>query len=191
MTKRWFTMLILIGIAGGVGYLILSRSYPVVLVNGQTISAGDFRQYYSGAYKYYQNMLELYTKDTAVLNAEETKKEIERAILGRLIEDKLIDEELNKIMSAADLDRIVEEKISKIDINNEKLNKGVGILYGFSVDEFKKRVLVPQAKGDILKDRIFLENGNFDEKLKELKRNAKVTILIPGFSWTGEDIAVK
>jgi hypothetical protein len=162
----------------------------VVLVGAKTISAGELTDYYNGAYKYYQNMLELYTKDTAVLSAAETKKEIERAVLNTLIEDILIDEELNKIMNDVDLDRVVKEKISKTgDIG--KIEKGAAVLYGFSVRDFRQKVLIPQAKSDILRDRIFLEAGNFEEKLKELKRSAKVAILISGFSWNGESVVIK
>jgi hypothetical protein len=135
-------------------------------------------------------MLELYAEDAAILNADETKKEIERAVLQGLIEDALVDEELKKTMSATDLDKIVEEKISRIG-DSEKLGKSASVLYGFSADDFKKKVLIPQAKSDILRDRIFLENGDFEEKLKELKRNAKVTILITGFSWASEGVILR
>lgn len=190
MNKKTIIIISLI-LAVSVGaYIIISRSYPVVLVGNRTISAGDFRDYYNGAYKYYQNALELYAKDTAVLNAEETKKEIERAVLDGLIEDVLIDGELRRMMSKDEINRIVEEKISKIG-DSEKISRDASVLYGFSAADFKKKVLIPQAKSDILRDRIFLENGNFEEKLKELKRNAKVTILISGFSWTGEGVALK
>ena len=191
MKNKKTTIIIALILTIGIGaYIIISHSYPVVLVGSQLISAGDFREHYSGAYKYYRNILELYAKDAAVLNADETKKEIERAVLDGLIEDVLIDEELRKTMSAADLNRIVEERISKIE-NGEKISKEASVLYGFSADDFKKRVVIPQAKSDILGNRIFLENGNFEEKLKELKRNAKVVILIPGFSWIGEGVAIK
>ena len=192
MKNKKTTIIIALILTIGIGaYIIISHSYPVVLVGSQLISAGDFREHYSGAYKYYRNILELYAKDAAVLNADETKKEIERAVLDGLIEDVLIDEELKKIMSAADLGRMVEEKISKIARSGEKLGESASILYGFSADDFKKRVLIPQAKSDILGNRIFLENGNFEEKLKELKRNAKVVILIPGFSWIGEGVVLR
>lgn len=191
MKNKKTTIIIALILTIGIGaYIIISHSYPVVLVGSQLISAGDFREHYSGAYKYYRNILELYAKDAAVLNADETKKEIERAVLDGLIEDVLIDEELKKIMSAADLGRMVEEKISKIE-NGEKISKEASVLYGFSADDFKKRVVIPQAKSDILGNRIFLENGNFEEKLKELKRNAKVVILIPGFSWIGEGVVLR
>jgi hypothetical protein len=190
MNKKTIIIISLV-LAVGVGaYIIISRSYPVVLVGAKTISAGELTDYYNGAYKYYQNMLELYMKDTAVLNADETKKEIERAVLEELIENALIDGELRRLMSAEEINGIVQEKISKIgDI--EKIEKGAAVLYGFSADAFRQKVLIPQAKSDILKDRIFLENGNFEEKLKELKRSAKVAILIPGFSWNGESVVIK
>jgi len=36
-----------------------------------------------------------------------------------------------------------------------------------------------------------LENKNFDDWLKNAKKQAKVVILLPGFSWNGEGVVTK
>ncbi len=193
MKKSILIALAIILIGGG--YLYFAKAYPVIFVDYRPISAGDFEKYYNGAYRYYQNI------DAAALDAEGAKKEIQRAVLDMLVKDKVINMELSRLMKPGDLAKAVERKIAEIN-NSQNTQKGAEILYGFSADEFQKQVLIPEAKWEILRDRLFLsgeilsapsggEDKNFEEWLKGVKSKAKVIILASGFSWNGDSIVIR
>lgn len=188
MKKSILVVLAIILIGGG--YLYFAKAYPVILVDYRPVSAGDLEKYYNGAYRYYQNILNFYNKDAAALDAEGAKKEIQRAVLDKLVEDKVIDIELSRLMNSGDLAKAVERKIAKVN-NSQNTQKGAEMLYGFSADEFQKQVLIPEAKWEILRDRLFLENKNFEEWLKGVKSKTKVIILASGFFWNGDSVVVK
>jgi len=198
--KKIVSIILIIMFVGG-GYLYFAKAYPVILVDYRPISAGDLEKYYNGAYRYYQNVFNFYNKDAAALDSEGAKKEIQRAVLDKLVEDKIINIELNRLIKPGDIDNVVKQKISEIN-NSQNVQKGAEILYGFSADEFQKQILIPEAKWEILRDRLFLsgeissapdggEDKNFEEWLKRAKSKAKVIILASGFSWNGEGVVIK
>lgn len=190
MTK-FLILIILVGLAvvGG-AYLILSQSYPVALVNGKPIAAKDFNADYRAALVYYKNALELYNKDSAILEAEEAKVEIKRATLSNLIEDVLIGEELGKELDSAELQRIVDKKIEAATAGQE-IQKAAETLYGLSLEKFRERVLTPQAKKEIFQDRLFLQNRDFNQELSEIKSKAEIRLFVPGFEWNGKEVIIK
>ena len=168
-----------------------SSIYPVALVNWQLISFQTFKKDSAAAIYYYQKALETYSKnDIAVINSSEVKQEIERAVFDKLIENVLIHQELRKRLKNNELERMVENKIEET-IKGKNIEKEVKILYDLSLDEFKERLLKPQAEQEILASRLLLENKNFDEWLKEVKSKAKVIILLPNFKWKDGQVMIK
>lgn len=190
MTKNIYFVLILIALATVAitgAYLILSQSYPVALVDWKPIFAKDFNNDYQAALTYYKNALEIYAKDSTVLNADETKMEIKRAVFDNLIENILIEKKLRQEIGN---DKFYETVANKIEESVKKgdIQKAAETLYGFSFDEFKERVLTPQAKKEILED---LFKNDFEEKLKEMKTTAKIIMLLPDFEWNGKEVIIK
>lgn len=173
-------------------WFVFSSNYPIVFANLESISAFDFNKNYAASLAYYKNALETYSKDSKVLDSDEVKKEIERALMESMIEDILVGQELEKDIGKSDLDKLVNKKISESAKNQDAdIQKAAEKLYGFSFDEFEKRILVPQAKKEILESRIFLAGGNFEEKLKEMKSKAQVMIFLPGFEWKDGKVIIK
>ncbi len=170
-------------------YLIISKSYPVLVVNSDTASFKLFNRELNAAINYYQKLSEKSDNADIFKELSKAKKEIERALLDKLIEDSLIYKELKIRLKNEDLKNIVNKKIKEA-IDKSDIQKGVEILYGLSVDDFKETVLRPQAEKEILESRFFLENKNFDEWLKNEKARAKIMIFLPGFSWNGEKIII-
>ena len=84
--------------------------------------------------------------------------------------------------------RSVDNKVQEV-LKGKDVGKEIETLYGLSLDEFKERVLRPQAEREILVGRFFLENKSFDDWLKESK--AKIIILMPGLEWNGEKVVIK
>ncbi len=173
--------------------MILSRSYPAALVNYQIIAVRDFYADYRASMAYYKNALDVYNeKDSAALESDEVKLEIQRAVLENLIEDILINEELKSQIGSVNLDKIVDRKIEE-SVGGQKIQEAVETLYGLSFKEFRKRVLVPQAKREILEGRLFLQNppAEPDEFLRKLKSKIRVLIFLPDFEWNGKEVIIK
>mgnify|MGYP001558976238 FL=1 len=195
MTPKRFIILILSVIVFGLSYLLISQSYPIAFVNWQPIIFSSFKKDVLSAGSYYQKILETYDKNQAVvMNSKEVKQEIERAVLDKLIEDKLIWRELEKRLENNDLKKMINDKIEEA-IKGKDIKKEVEVLYGISLDEFKERFLKPQARREIFESRLQLENnlsvGGLDNWLKKIKKQAKVVIFLPGFEWNGEGIIIK
>ena len=189
--KNKILIAILILFVAVVLWFIFTTNYPIAFVNLKPISAVNFNKNYIASLTYYKNALETYNnKDAKVLEADEVKKEIKRALLESLIEDILVDEQLNKEIKTGDLEKLVDKKIEEIS-NNQNLPKAVEKLYGFTFEDFKNKVLIPQAKKEILESRIFLSGENFEEKLKDIKSKAQIMIFLPGFEWGEKGVIIK
>lgn len=186
MNKKFQISLIVLIFLISVGWLIFNGIYPVALVGFKPIFAKDFNKNYSASMVYYEKALKTYAKDSQTLEANEIKKEIKRAVLDNLIESILIERELKKELNQKDFNNLVEKKIGEI-AESLTINKATETLYGFSFDEFKKRVLEPQAKKEILSDRLFLASIDFDERMKSVRSQANIMIFFPGLSWNGEE----
>lgn len=191
MKKRFIILLIAaIGLAAAVFYFILSDSYPVALVDNRIIEARDFKKDYAVALRYYQSVFKVYKEDAEKLDSQEAKQEIKRAALDKLVENKLIRKNLEKLIKNNEFKNMVAQKIEET-IKDVDIQKGVQALYGLSLDDFKERILTPQAELEILEGRLYLDGKKTDEWLKQEKSKAKVIILIPGFVWNGERVIIK
>ncbi|KKQ22171.1 hypothetical protein A2999_00840 [Candidatus Wolfebacteria bacterium RIFCSPLOWO2_01_FULL_38_11] len=191
MKKIWFLILVLIGISVFGSWVILTESYPVVLVNFKIIGAGDFSRNYASSLFYYKNAAKVYGKENSDLfDAEEVRQEIKRALISSLIENVLINEELNKEINSLDLEKMIDEKIEKA-VGEKEINRAAESIYGLSYDNFKTQMLIPQAKKEILEEKTALKGENFEEKMEELKSKAKVMIFLSGFEWDGKEVIIK
>ncbi len=171
----------------GAGWFIFSENYPVAFIGLKTISAKDFNKNYYSSLTYYKKALETYSQDSKTLEADESKKEIKRAVLDNLIENILIDRELRKELKPNDLNALIEKKMSEIS-ESQTADKAVETLYGFSFADFKELVLTPQAKREIFEGRLFLAGIDFGEKMKNVRSLARVMIFLPGFNWDGKEV---
>src|SRR3989344_4826562 len=190
MSKFKLFFMSLVVMVGIIGWLVFSGNYPVVIINRSFITAKNFNEDFSASLNYYEQNQKIYGGDSQLLQSEEIRNEIKRALLTSLIEDILIDEELKKDMESEDLKRLVINKISDVK-QGENAEKAAKILYGFSYDIFKKKVLEPMAKREILESRFYLNNKNIDEYLEEIKSKTKIIILLPEFDWNGKEVIMK
>ncbi|PIY59627.1 hypothetical protein COY96_00770 [Candidatus Wolfebacteria bacterium CG_4_10_14_0_8_um_filter_37_11] len=174
----------------GLSWFIFGGNYPIVFVDFSAISAKDYNKNYLSSLNYYEKALKTYAQDLQVLEADEAKQEIKRAVLDNLIEDILIDRELKKEIKQDDLNVLVEKKINEIS-ESQIADKAIETLYGFSFNEFRQRVLKPQAKKEILENRLFLAGIDFDEKMKDIKAQSRVKIFLSGFGWNGKEVVIK
>lgn len=191
MNKKRILILISSIIVIVIVIVIGSQSYPVAFINWRPISLRAFKKDSGTAIYYYQKTLETYSQnDAAIINSPEVKTEIERAVINKLIENVLIHQELKKRLKNDELEKMAENKVEET-IKGKDIEKEIKILYDLSLDEFKERILKPQAEQEILASRLLLENKNFDEWLKETKSKAKVIILLPNFEWKDGQVMMK
>lgn len=181
MFRYWFILAIMVAIGSG-GYYVISGSYPVALVNWEPITVRSFNDNKTIAYHYYGKLYDLYKENKETLESEESREEIARAVLDRLVEDRLIWDELKNKLGASELDALIEKKINEA-LKDKSITEGVELLYGVSLPEFTEETLKPIAAREMLEDRLELENGNFDEWLKGAKEKANITLFLPNFSW--------
>ncbi|MEK7640560.1 MAG: SurA N-terminal domain-containing protein [Patescibacteria group bacterium] len=186
--QRYFTTFLLILFVGlGAYYLVHYGYYPVALVNSQIITANHFEVEYAVAYNYYVRALSS-SGDTDP-RTREFKKELRRAVLDNLVEQALVQQDLN-VRVGKELNQIVQGKI----LNSQKLDpktleETARVVYGLDLSEFESLVLVPQAQKEILQGRLFLEKQDYEQWLRDAKKNAKVFIVTPEFYW--QDLTVK
>ena len=168
--------------------LIVSGFYPIAFVGGRFITWQNLRHSTQVAFHYYKAASQTYGGSSDDLNKPENIQEVNRAILDKLIENKIILKGLESIPEAS---RIVKNKVDQALKQSTNLKEAVNALYGINVDDFTELILVPQSRKEVLEGRLTLENKNFDDWLKETKKTTKVLILLNDFSWDGEKVVLK
>ncbi len=171
--------------------IVRNGGYPVAMVNYRFISETTLQKSTETAYGYLQNILSLSGADPEKLNAPDSYRELKREALDDLISRELIRQELGKRMSDGERDTIAARNIAQLLEGNIKLEEGVEKLYGLTMEEFKARLLMPQAYSEILEGRMNLNNEDFSIWLMSARKNSSVAIFYPGFSWDGEKVIAK
>lgn len=178
-----FLCIIFVGV---IVYGVISRGYfPVALVNGGIISERDYEESVAAVVNYYQSAGKTYRG----LNIEDllkNKDEVRRLALDQLVENAIIDRELQKRMGK-DLGPIVQQKLSDIK-KNQDLSKAASALYGVSFDDFLNLFMRPIAERELLDGKLLLEKTDINTWLAKAKIVASVTLLVPGFSWSGGEV---
>src|SRR3989344_400831 len=149
MSYKFFVVIFLIIIASGLGlYTVIHNGfYPVALVNFHIISAHNLEQNYNAAIRYFNNALLTYGSDPEILKKAESKNEIRKAALNKLITDWLVFTETKKRLGN-DLNQITEKIISQ-ELTSPRIEEAVREIYGLSLEDFKKQVLLAQAYQEI------------------------------------------
>lgn len=191
MNRKKLTILISSAIFAVIVIIISFKLYPIVFVGWQPIVYADFNKNYNSAVFYYEKALSTYDKNNAdVIDFAEIRNEIKRAGLEASIEDILISNELKEIFSSSELKSQIDKNVV-IAVKGKDIKKQTEALYSMSVGEFTDYFLKPQARREILEARLRLENGNFEEWLKNAEKRAKVMIFLPGFEWKDGTVIIK
>lgn len=179
-----FILILVFGIIANLNY------YPVISVNNVPISAKKLNInmraaiYYFNTYKKLQEERGLNQNAFASLK-ELSQEEIKLFVLNQLIENELIHQEAEKRIGS-NLKDLVNEKIN--NYLNPELESAALEIYGLNKNDFKNEILIPQAEKDILAGRLFLENKNIADWLKEQKKQAKIIVFDKKIKWNGENL---
>ncbi len=185
-----FVGLVFVGV--GVYYGIRLGLYPVAMVNGSLVSAGQFDETENFIRHYYEKAQETYNVGGVHPGDPLYEAELARATLDQLIGYELIYGKL-KTMVGADLSAVVDQKLASASANasGPDFAKAVETVYGLSLDRFRERVLVPQAREEILRGRLFAQKRDFDAWFLDARKTSKVIILYSGLVWDGEKVVAK
>ena len=179
-----FILILVFGIIANLNY------YPVISVNNVPISAKKLNInmraaiYYFNTYKKLQEERGL-NQNASISLKELSQEEIKLFVLNQLIENELIHQEVEKRIGS-NLKDLVNEKIN--NYLNPELESAALEIYGLNKNDFKNEILIPQAEKDILAGRLFLENKNIADWLKEQKKQAKIIVFDKKIKWNGENL---
>lgn len=178
-------------IALGMSFFVIARLglYPAAVVNFNVITAAEMEKKSAVTENYFRNLSLLYGFDSDAMDKEESRKEIRRATLDKLISEALVYEELNK--KVEDFQSIADNKIRAALNDKEKLDDGIKKLYGLTVSEFKVQVLLPQAYQEILEGRMFLESRDFKAWFNDSRAKAVVFVLVPDLIWSDKLVKIR
>ena len=159
-------------------YIVHYGFYPIAIINGEIVLARDYYQIVNSGYIFYTSALATYQKvKLNVSDANKLYQDIAKASFDKLIEQKLIDQEflLRKGVFGGAL---VDKTLFKV--KNDNLKEPVAKLYGLSMVDFRKIILEPQAKRELLIEDFKARKENFNDWLNSTKANVDLRILMPG-----------
>lgn len=162
--------------------------YPVLMIDNNLILNKKIILNTKAVLTFYNN----YKKFEESQNFKNEIKNInyedaELIVINELIDRVFIRQELKKRLGK-DLSILVNDKIN-LYLNSQLEDIG-RFIYNLNKDDFINEILIPQAERDILAGRLFLENKNIDDWLKEARKNSKVVIFDFNFKWDGEKVVL-
>jgi hypothetical protein len=194
MSRKLIVILFFVLLALAALILFLSESYPAVLVNWRPVSLDSFNKESAAAIHYYQKVSEVYGESSSIqANSPEFQKEIHRAVLEKIIENKIVEDALEGRLEKGELKDIIAKKISDtLASGGNEMKEKVMTIYGISMADFQKEILEPQARLEVLQGRLILENNSadFESWLNSFKAGEKVAILVPGFLWKDGKVSI-
>lgn len=181
--KHNFYLGLILLVSLGISVFFVTRLglYPIAMVNWQPILAKDFKVMVDSAFGFYLRAIDTYKKETLTdADAAKLYAEVQRATLDKLIEERILENELDRRFGSGGFDAI-DKKL--LGVENKKLGSAASALYGLTDEQFKKMVLEPQARREVLSEDFKKQNQDFTAWLREEKREANVYVLLPGFIW--------
>ena len=166
-------------------FVVTLGYYPIIFVNNHIISQHEFMLEYGAASRYYKTAMKTY--EPLLKNASSpTPADIEVSVANLLIDKNLIHDGAAKEVGS-DLKSVVENKLSAYE-GDTQLASAAENIYGFTPDEFKNEILIPQAEEEVLSGRLFSKGESFEDWLVDARKSAHVIILSHSLSWDGEQV---
>lgn len=153
---------------------------PVLKVEGRFLSYSDFLKV--------REALTHFDKISQTKNIKDPESLAFMNLIDQVFLDILIEQIDNNIKSEAK--KIVEEAILKTE--NLSLGEAAHELYGLSEKDFKRIVLIPQAKKDLLSKKFDGKDEELLQRWDNFYSTASIKIYYPGYYWDiGEHIVKK
>lgn len=191
--KVIFSVFLVSVIFGGFIFFTISSSV-VALVGYSPIWKNDFNEVVDLMAKYHESASsgnETNISGSDFLKDEYLLKNVQKEALTRIIEYKILSMELENINPdwRKSAQSKIDSAISKIDEKNN-FEQGIVYLYGMSLNDFKGKILIPQAQFEILSDELKKQNKNYDQWMKDKKKNIDIRIMIDGLEWKNGEVQI-
>ena len=179
--KQKYFILLLIALFLGVSAFMAFDFAPVLTAGGRPASYREVKKLYGGLKAFDGISQNNPTEDS------ELKRLALNEIVGGIILDELIEETNPELQDRAnELLGAAFEAAQNPPL--EEAGKG---LYGLSAADFKKLILLPQAKRDALTEHFESDPERLEELWNALLNTADVKIYFPGFYWEGGEVKIK
>lgn len=111
--------------------------------------------------------------------------DIERGALEELIYEKIIAQALKHIDASQDWDQRIARDVEGLFTGKEQttLEEATRALYGIGLADFKRLVLAPQMREDLLRKELALRAQDPDVFLKAAFQNATIKIYMLDYEW--------
>lgn len=155
------------------------RFVPVISVEGKMSSYSEFLKIRSAL-----------EKNTQVLK-EKSKEDLNSVAMMNLLEQKLLDILIDNVDHNLKIkaEAMVLEAISKMP--GLSLGEASEELYGLTSADFKRLVLLPQAKRDLLENYFKQKNQDIIQAWASLYGTATVKVYYPGYYWDTKEYSIK
>lgn len=170
-----FAILLTVFFVGGGGF------YPVARVNSDFVWAFNFNRNLAAAEKFYQVNQSRSVFGWQDLNPA-LRRNISMAVLQNLIEEKIILESGKNIPDFRSSFSLKARQISA-EVEAEVLDQNIGAIYGWDMETFKKRIIDPEARREVLVGFISSQGWNFDQWFLKKKQEAKIRIFRSDLGW--------
>lgn len=193
MSRR--TILVIFAVMIGIGFTAATalqmKWYPAAIVNGSFISSREVETRTQAAARYYEKAAETY-KTELPFSGDVLLQELRRGVLDKLIEDKLVSREVDALLGGRHEEAVLA-KVNGTSFRTSEVEGAVRELYGFSLDEFERAVLVPQAERELLEDALKKDakGENAVRWLEYSRKNASVIMVAHLFTWADGTVQFK
>lgn len=173
--------------------------YPSAIAGGEIIKISELENRLSASKQFYSNQdfSELGVRiDFSTPEGKKRLKIKEKYILAKMIEDRIIEKESSRLgvgVSSAAVSEEVEKKLAAYG-NRDEVAADIGRLYGWTLEDFKEKIVLPDMYqkalyGHILEnDKRFLESrGKIDVALSELQKGKSFEEVVGNYS-EGESV---
>lgn len=187
LTALIFGAIVLLGgvVAGVVGL------WPVASVGVTPITYASFRDNVIMADHFYRSNIKIAGESDALINADDTQRDLQRVTMQGLIEYALVDRELGRRYAKADLQKLIDNKIAGVDLESASMKQATNLMYGLTPKQFRELVLVPKARQEILEGGLLLQSGTYGDWLAAQKKAVRVSLFMPGLYWDGSEVRVR
>ncbi|MBI2021229.1 hypothetical protein HYS99_01810 [Candidatus Giovannonibacteria bacterium] len=154
---------------------------PALKINGEVVSMAEFNKVLT-AIETFEN--------AGKSGNNESRTDIKKRALENIIESKLLDIALRTANARLEEQSEILLQGAIKENSSASLTEAGQKLYGLTLEDFKKIVLLPQAKKDALLDHYKNDPQELNRILDIIQKNTAVKIYYPGYSWENGEVTV-
>ncbi len=187
-------IIIAVILSGVIVFLLAAGFYPIALSYDWFVTARLFNEILKSSANYYEKAASLSSTSTPAAGMPDFKTELKRATLDKLIENRIIDKILKQNLGGKYVEKVIRQKLANLQSEDEKeksLNQAVRTLYDLPYEKFRREVVIPQIKKEILDGQLYLRGIDFEKWLAEVKSSLHPMILMFDLYWKDGKVELK